>query len=311
MSTSGTKALRTVLEQNGLINLFALAFALLLWARNRYGYHERLLVLTSTASLIADVLLVFTNGPSGIAVTDMPSIQAMTFFEVLCWTTREVGLTLYTNRLVTVLDTRHQEQLYRRVFWSMVGVLVAWRTADLCLRTYDPTAQEIAGTIVRLCDPYYLGMLSVVEMWSAIFLVRVTAKHLAQAIRETNMYLFARRIIATGILRVVTINMIPMIRLIMNQSGLSSFDYGADASAIIYELMVAMNLMYLIDLAVVKLDSDSVFRPRSERGTGAGSRHSPSSIPKISISAASETNVAQGATEVVKRSQSIKTVSEI
>ena len=76
-------ALKLVLEQNGLINLFSVAFSTLLCTRTKRHYLETLLLITSYSSFIADCMLVFTDGPPGIVSTNLASIRAMTFFEVV------------------------------------------------------------------------------------------------------------------------------------------------------------------------------------------------------------------------------------
>lgn len=83
--------LRIILEQNGMINLFSMVFSTLLYLRTRRGYIERLLIITSYSSFIADCMLVFTNGPPDIVITSLSSIRAMTFFEVLFWTIENWG----------------------------------------------------------------------------------------------------------------------------------------------------------------------------------------------------------------------------
>src|ERR1700686_3522338 len=110
------EALKLVLQQNGLINLFSVAFSTLLCTRTKRRYLDTLLLITSYSSFIADCMLVFTDGPPGIASTNLASIRAMTLFEVIFWTVREMGLTLYTNRLIKILDEHRSEKLYYIVF---------------------------------------------------------------------------------------------------------------------------------------------------------------------------------------------------
>jgi hypothetical protein len=40
----------------------------------------------------------------------------------------------------------------------------------------------------------------------------------------------------------------------------SSFNYENNASIIVYALQVSMNLMYLIDLSIIKIDSNNIFQ---------------------------------------------------
>ncbi|KAI8824774.1 uncharacterized protein EV422DRAFT_516150 [Fimicolochytrium jonesii] len=280
-TTNSTHQLRLVLEQNGLINLFAVSFAFLLFIRNRRGFHERLLLATSLASFVADCLLVFTSVPYEEVMERLPSIRVMTFIEVIGWSIRELGLTLYTNKIVSVLDVRNAQTLYHRVFRGLLGLLITWRLIDMCLRTADPTAMNTPGKVVKTVDPIYLGMLSVLELWSAAFLMRLTIAHMRETDASTNVNVFSKRILSTGVFRVVATNLFPAIRLIMNQTISSSFNYGADASSIIYYLQVSMNLMYLIDLVMVKMDSESIFRPpRTQVSSGNQMRTAAGSVKK-------------------------------
>ncbi|KAJ3009340.1 hypothetical protein HKX48_008025 [Thoreauomyces humboldtii] len=276
-------ALRVILEQNGMINLFAVAFATLLLVRNAQGFHERLLFVTSTASLVADCLLIFTGGPVGIVITALPWLRFMNFVEVLCWTIREVGLCLYTNKLIEVLDVAGREQFYHRVFRFIFGVLILWRSVDMCLRTYDPSGTQAEGSVVRKVDPLYLGTLSALELFSAAFLTKLTLTHIRNTEVTSNVNRFATQVLRTGLLRVVAVDFIPAVRLIMNQSIASSFNYGQDASSIIYSIQVSMNLMFLMDLALVKIDSTRTFRACYLPTTKPAAPPTTNSTPKSSV----------------------------
>ncbi|KAJ3213825.1 hypothetical protein HK099_007170, partial [Clydaea vesicula] len=142
----------------------------------------------------------------------------------------------------------------------MFGILVIWRTIDLCFRTYDHYALTIFGTIVRWVDPIYLGSLSVLEIWSSIFLVRAFLINISEDDYDGSIYKVSLKLLRSGVPRVVFINLIPMIRLVVNQTVSSSFEYSADASTIIYYLQVSMNLLYLIDHSLTKLDVQIVYQ---------------------------------------------------
>ena len=166
--------LRVIIEQNGMVNLFSIAFATLLYFRTKRGYIERLLLITSYSSFIADCLLVFTNGPEEIRITNLTSIRIMTFFEVIFWTIRELGLTLYTNKLIKVLDIQLSEKIYYIVYNIMFILICIWRMLDISLRTYDPYSMHIEGSIVMIGNLAYLGALSCIDIWSSIFLLKLS-----------------------------------------------------------------------------------------------------------------------------------------
>ena len=130
------------------------AFSTLLYLRTRRGYIERLLIITNYSSFIADRMLMFTNGPPDIVATNLSSIRAMTFFEVLFWTIRELGLTLYTNRLIKTLDYQQVEKLYYNVYNTIFILICTWRMLDIGLRTYDPYAMYIEGKLSWLAILY-------------------------------------------------------------------------------------------------------------------------------------------------------------
>src|ERR1700759_2692981 len=152
--------IRIVLQQNGLINLFSVAFSTLLCTRTKRGYMEILLLITSYSSFIADCMLVFTDGPPGIVSTNLASIRAMTFFEVVFWTIREMGLTLYTNRLIKMLDVQRAEKLYYIIFNIVFVIMCIWRLLDMGMRPYDRYAMHIEGKIIQIGSFAYLGLLS-------------------------------------------------------------------------------------------------------------------------------------------------------
>lgn len=252
--------LRIIIEQNGMINLFSMAFSTLLYARTRRGYLERLLVITSYSSFIADCMLIFTGGPTDIVVTSLNSIRAMTFFEVLFWTVRELGLTLYTNKLIKVLDNQRSEKIYYIVYNSVFVLICIWRMLDMGLRTYDPYSIHVEGNIVMIGNLAYLGALSCIDIWSSIFLLKSAFVELNDINPNSNVYKITKEIIYSGILRIISINSIPLVRLIVSLAVTSSFNYQNNASVIVYALQVSMNLMYLIDLSIIKIDSNNIFQ---------------------------------------------------
>lgn len=257
------EALRVVVEQNGLINMFSVSFSTILCIRSRRGYMQILLVVTSYSGFIADCMLVFTNGPISIRVTDMSSLRAMTFFEVLLWTVREVGLTLYTNKLIKVLDNQRNEKVYYIVYNVAFVLICIWRMLDMGLRTYDPYRSNIEGDILSIGNLVYLGWLSCMDIWSSIFLLKTAFIELSKINPESNAYKITKEIIYSGILRIVFINFIPLARLIVSLTVTPTFNYLNDASVIMYSLQVSMNLMYLIDLVIIKISSDNIFRTHS------------------------------------------------
>ena len=256
----GASALKLVLEQNGLINLFSVAFSTLLCTRTKRRYLDTLLLITSYSSFIADCMLVFTDGPPGIVSTNLASIRAMTFFEVVFWTIREMGLTLYTNRLIKMLDTQRSEKFYYIIFNIVFVIMCIWRLLDMGMRPYDRYAMHIEGKIIQIGSFAYLGLLSGLEIWSSIFLLKVARTELKTLYPESSSYKMIKNIVYSGILRVIFINSIPLVRTIVSAIITSSFNYEADVSTIVYSLQVSMCLMYLIDLSIMKIDVNSIFR---------------------------------------------------
>ena len=252
--------LKLVLQQNGLINLFSVAFSTLLCTRTKRRYLDSLLLITSYSSFIADCMLVFTDGPPGIVSTNLASIRAMTFFEVVFWTIREMGLTLYTNRLIKMLDVQRSEKLYYIIFNIVFVIMCIWRLLDMGMRPYDRYAMHIEGKIVQIGSFAYLGLLSGLEIWSSIFLIKVAIRELKTLYPESNSYKIIKNLVYSGILRVIFINSIPLVRTIVSAIITSSFNYEADVSTIVYSLQVSMCLMYLIDLSIMKIDVNSIFR---------------------------------------------------
>lgn len=247
--------LRTILEQNGLINLFSIAFSTLLYVRTRRGFIEKLLLLTSYSSFIADILLVFTDGPTNITIKNTTSIRIMTFFEVIFWTIREVGLTLYTNKLIKILDYQRTENIYYFVYKLIFILICIWRIFDTCLRTYNRQSN-----IIIIGNLVYLGVLSVIDIWSSFYLIKTSSKVLKTLNSQYNSYKLIKEIIYSGILRIIFINFIPLIRLIVDLTISSVFNYENDVSIIVYSIQVSMNLMYLIDISIIKIEGDNIFR---------------------------------------------------
>lgn len=247
--------LRTILEQNGLINLFSIAFSTLLYVRTRRGFIEKLLLITSYSSFIADTLLIFTDGPTNITIKNTKSVRIMTFFEVIFWTIREVGLTLYTNKLIKILDYQRTEKIYYFVYKLIFILICIWRTFDMCLRTYNRQSN-----IIIIGNLVYLGALSVIDIWSSFYLIKTSSKLLKTLNSQYNSYKLIKEIIYSGILRIIFINFIPLIRLIVDLTVSSVFNYENDVSIIVYSIQVSMNLMYLIDISIIKIEGDNIFR---------------------------------------------------
>ena len=247
--------LRTILEQNGLINLFSIAFSTLLYTRTHKGFIESLLLITSYSSFIADTLLVFTDGPVNVTIKNITSIRIMTFFEVIFWTIREVGLTLYTNKLIKILDYQRTEKIYYFVYKIIFILICIWRTFDTGLKTYNRQSN-----IIIIGNLVYLGALSVIDIWSSIYLIKTSFKLLKTLNSQFNSYKLIKEIIYSGILRIIFINFIPLIRLIVDLTISSVFNYENDVSIIVYSIQVSMNLMYLIDISIIKIESDNIFK---------------------------------------------------
>jgi hypothetical protein len=252
-------SLRVLLEQNGMINLFSVAFAMLLYLRTHRGFIEILLLVTCISGFIADVLLVFTDGPSSISITDLPRLRAMTFFEVVLWTIRELGLTLYTNRLIKILDHQRNEKVYYYGYNAMFSLILLWRLFGSGWRTYNRNSPVIAiGNYV------YLGSLSLIDIWSSIFLLKSSFNALSALNPEFNSYRLIKEIVYSGILRIIFINFIPLTRLIVDLVVVSVFDYEDDVSIIVYYLQASMNLMYLIDFSIIKIEGAEIFKYTNE-----------------------------------------------
>jgi hypothetical protein len=249
------ETLKIILEQNGLINIFSVAFSTLLCIKTKRGYLENLLLITSYSSFIADCMLIFTNGPPGIVSTNLASIRAMTFFEVVFWTIRELGLTLYTNRLIKIIDDAKLEKVYYIVYNIGFIVTSIWRLLDMGMRTYDPYGVYIEGKIIMTGNYAYLAMLSALDIWSSIFLLKIVSFQLRIQHPESNAYKMMKQILYSGVLRVIFINFIPIVRVIVSLIITTPFNYQNDVSIIVYSLQVSMNLMYLIDLTIIKIDA--------------------------------------------------------
>lgn len=250
-----SRTLRILLEQNGMMNLISAAFATLLYLRTHRGFIEVLFLCTCYSGLIADILLVFTDGPSSTTITSTRSVRAMTFFEVVLWTIRELGLTLYTNRLVKVLDVDRREKLYYYGYNAMFALLLAWRLFDSGWRTYDRNSETvIVGSYV------YLGALSAMDLWSSMFLLKSSVHILHVLNPELDGYKIGKVILFSGVLRIVFINAIPLVRLIGSLTIASVFNYQNDVSIILYYLQTSMNIMYLIDLSIIKIESTNIFK---------------------------------------------------
>jgi hypothetical protein len=252
--------LKAMLNEHGFVNLFSVAFSTLLYIRINKGYFIKLLMLTSYSSLVADCMFVLTDGPDNVVLTNLKAISIMTFFEVILWSVRDIGLTLYTNKLIKILDTTRSRKLYYTVYNMMFVALCLWRLVDSGLRTYDHYALYIEGKVERMGDVVYLSMLSALEIWSSIFLLYLLFLELKRLNTDLNIYKIMKKMIYSGVLRVLFINMIPMLRVIINETVASDFDYNNDVVYIIFELQASMCLMYLIDMAIMKLEANNIFK---------------------------------------------------
>lgn len=235
---------------------------MLLYLRTHRGFIETLLLVTCISGLIADVLLVFTDGPSSISVTDLPPLRAMTFFEVIFWTIRELGLTLYTNKLVKILDHQRTEKVYYYGYNAMFSLILLWRLFASGWRTYYRNNQ--VNQVMAIGNYVYLGSLSLIDIWSSIFLLKSSFNALSALNPEFNSYRLIKEILYSGILRIIFINFIPFARLIVDLSVVSVFNYEDDVSIIVYYLQTSMNLMYLIDLSIIKIEGANIFKCRNE-----------------------------------------------
>lgn len=153
----------------------------------------------------------------------------MTFFEIVLWTIRELGLTLYTNKLIKILDHQRKEKIYYYGYNTMFFLILLWRLFGSAWRTYDRNSQ-----VIVVGNHVYLGSLSVIDIWSSIFLLKSSFNVLNTLNPEFNTYKLIKEIIYSGILRIIFINFIPLIRLIIDLSVVSVFDYENDVSMIVY-----------------------------------------------------------------------------
>jgi hypothetical protein len=84
---------------------------------------------------------------------------------------------------------------------------------------------------------------------------------------ESSSYKIVKEIVYSGVLRIIFINLIPLIRLIVSLAVTSSFNYENDTSIVVYSFQVSMNLMYLIDLSIIKIEGDNIFRQNANVNT--------------------------------------------
>ncbi|CAO3636245.1 unnamed protein product [Cunninghamella blakesleeana] len=258
MATSAY-ALRVVLEQNGLINIFSLVFSLLLLYHTHRGYIEILLFITCLSGFIADILLIYTDGPHELQIDDINKLRPMLFISVILWTFRELGLTLYTNKLIKIIDHGRYEKVYYFGYNFLFIVILVWRLFDACYRTYDKTSN-----IIFIGNYVYLGLLSLIDIWSSIYLVKVALRTLSVLNPNYDSYKIIREILRSGILRIVLINFIPFARLIVSITVVSVCDYQNDVSLIVYSLQSSMILMYLIDLSIIKIERNNIFKSEGD-----------------------------------------------
>jgi hypothetical protein len=84
---------------------------------------------------------------------------------------------------------------------------------------------------------------------------------------ESNSYKIMKEIVYSGVLRIIFINLIPLVRLIVSFAVTSSFNYENDTSIVVYLFQVSMNLMYLIDLSIIKIEGNNIFRQNANVNT--------------------------------------------
>lgn len=279
-------ALRVILEQNGLINVFSLVFSTLLLYHTHRGYIEILLFITCISGFIADILLIYTDGPPDIRVYDVKGLRAMHFFSYIFWTlrlvyfillkknhtcifilivfllcflNRELGLTLYTNRLIKVIDHGRFERIYYYGYNSLFTIILLWRLFATGYTTYNSTNQ-----VIFIGNYFYLGLLSLIDIWSSFFLVKISVRILNDLNPNYDAYKIIQQILRSGILRIVLINFIPFVRLIVSITVVSVYNYQDDVSLIVYSLQASMILMYLMDLSIIKIERNNIFKAEGE-----------------------------------------------
>lgn len=76
-----------------------------------------------------------------------------------------------------------------------------------------------------------------------------------------------KEIVYSGVLRIIFINLIPLVRLIVSFAVTSSFNYENDTSIVVYSFQVSMNLMYLINLSIIKIEGNNIFRQNANVNT--------------------------------------------
>ena len=115
----------------------------------------------------------------------------------------------------------------------------------------------------------YLGALSCIDIWSSVFLLKSAFIMLnnTDTTPESNSYKIMKEIVYSGVLRIIFINLIPLVRLIVSFAVTSSFNYENDTSIVVYLFQVSMNLMYLIDLSIIKIEGNNIFRQNANVNT--------------------------------------------
>lgn len=121
--------------------------------------------------------------------------------------------------------------------------------------------------IVMIGNLVYLGALSCIDIWSSAFLLKSAFIMLNDTNPESNSYKIMKEIVYSGVLRIIFINLIPLVRLIVSFAVTSSFNYENDTSIVVYSFQVSMNLMYLINLSIIKIEGNNIFRQNANVNT--------------------------------------------
>src|ERR1700730_13227883 len=96
--------------------------------------------------------------------------------------------------------------------------------------------------IVMVGNLVYLGALSCIDIWSSVFLLKSAFIMLnnTDTTPESNSYKIMKEIVYSGVLRIIFINLIPLVRLIVSFAVTSSFNYENDTSIVVYLFQVSM-----------------------------------------------------------------------
>ncbi|KAI9303172.1 hypothetical protein BJ944DRAFT_241684 [Cunninghamella echinulata] len=193
----------------------------------------------------ADILLIYTDGPPDVRIYDTKSLRAMHFFSYIFW----------TLRLIKVIDHGRFERIYYYGYNSLFTIILLWRLFATGYTTYNSTNQ-----VIFIGNYLYLGLLSLIDIWSSYFLVKISVRILNDLNPNYDAYKIIQQILRSGILRIVLINFIPFVRLIVSITVVSVYNYQDDVSLIVYSLQSSMILMYLMDLSIIKIERNNIFK---------------------------------------------------